>query len=349
MKSLRLYILGPLSILCFQITAQVEDLMKDKNITWMAESYNDFVTEGIMQDKIGNPMNQVIPLKFLNTNEEIVPENFILQRLLIEAVQADKLLIYKDAECELLTSYENLIHRNEVRVDDSTTYETRTCVSYDIPSAKQMLFFRTRQILYYDSIKVQFGLRTLAIAPMTKVLNEAGEIINWKPLFWMKATDLTEKRRLSDESITWAAQISSHNDIDLRKDSTKLLKSSDDYSPKQPLFRAFYEDEKISFYKPNGKDMTTKFDLAERKEFFEGRDTILTINPTNYQTETKIVFRCFPMFDYNYLGLIQNWYWDDKKKSLEIYLSATSILKDVRNEAGDFLYKRPYFYRRTDD
>jgi hypothetical protein len=87
MKSLRLYFLGPLSILCFQSTAQVEDLMKDKNITWIAESYTDVVTEGIMQDKIGKPMNQVIPLKFLNTNEEILPENFILQGLLLEASQ----------------------------------------------------------------------------------------------------------------------------------------------------------------------------------------------------------------------------------------------------------------------
>lgn len=41
MKSLRLYFLGPLSILCLQITAQVDDLMRDKNITWIAESYND--------------------------------------------------------------------------------------------------------------------------------------------------------------------------------------------------------------------------------------------------------------------------------------------------------------------
>jgi hypothetical protein len=47
--------------------------------------------------------------------------------------------------------------------------------------------------------------------------------------------------------------------------------------------------------------------------------------------------------------MIQNWYWDDKKKMLEIYLSAKSILKDVKNEAGEFLYKRPLFYRRTDD
>jgi hypothetical protein len=200
--------------------------------------------------------------------------------------QANKLLIYKDAECRVQTSYDSLIHRNEVRVYDSTTYETRTsvsaCLADDIPSAEQILFFRTRQILYYDSIKVQFGLRTLAIASMRKVLNEAGKIVDWTPLFWMKATDLTEKRRLSDESITWAAQISSYNGINLRKDSTKLLKQPDEYTPKNPLFRAFYEDEKISFYKPNGKDMTTKFDLAERKEFFEGRDTILTIDPITY-------------------------------------------------------------------
>jgi hypothetical protein len=51
MNVLRLLFLGPLSILCFQSTAQVDDLMRDKNITWIAESYNDFLTDEIAAEK----------------------------------------------------------------------------------------------------------------------------------------------------------------------------------------------------------------------------------------------------------------------------------------------------------
>jgi hypothetical protein len=135
----------------------------------------------------------------------------------------------------------------------------------------------------------------------------------------------------------------------LRKDSTKLLKLSDDYSPKSSIFQAFVNAKKIPFYKPNGTEMTTKYSFAERKDFYYGRDTIETIDPTTYQTTTKIVMRCFPADGYDYLGLIQNWYWNDKSTRLEIYLSATSILKNVNDDKGNRMFRRPLFYRRTDD
>jgi hypothetical protein len=46
MKFLKILILGPLSILSLKSTAQVEDLMRDKNITWIGEFTSDFVVEG---------------------------------------------------------------------------------------------------------------------------------------------------------------------------------------------------------------------------------------------------------------------------------------------------------------
>ncbi len=57
----------------------------------------------------------------------------------------------------------------------------------------------------------------------------------------------------------------------------------------------------------------------------------------------------FPMDGYDYLGFIQNWYWDESKKRLGIWLSATSILKDVNDSEGNRMFRRPLFYRRTDD
>ncbi len=90
MKSLRLYFLGPLSILCFQITAQVDDLMKDKNITWMAESYNDFLTDERAEEKIGKRISGVRMLKFYNPAEDGIPEEFLLQNCILELTKKSR-------------------------------------------------------------------------------------------------------------------------------------------------------------------------------------------------------------------------------------------------------------------
>jgi hypothetical protein len=62
MKTLQLLFLLPLSILCSKSTAQVDDLMRDKNITWIAESYNDFMTDSRAEEKIGKELSRIIPL-----------------------------------------------------------------------------------------------------------------------------------------------------------------------------------------------------------------------------------------------------------------------------------------------
>ena len=47
--------------------------------------------------------------------------------------------------------------------------------------------------------------------------------------------------------------------------------------------------------------------------------------------------------------LIQNWYWNNRKKRIEIWLSAIAPLKQETNNMTDIYYNRPLFYRRTDD
>ena len=48
------------------------------------------------------------------------------------------------------------------------------------------------------------------------------------------------------------------------------------------------------------------------------------------------------------LKLIQEWFWDDSRQKLSIRFVAVAPIKFVLNEAGEFLYRQPLFYRRTD-
>ena len=59
MNLLRILILLPLSIFSDKLSAQIEDLMRDKNITWIAETYNDFQMEEVHETLIGKKLNAV--------------------------------------------------------------------------------------------------------------------------------------------------------------------------------------------------------------------------------------------------------------------------------------------------
>jgi Gliding motility associated protein GldN len=350
MKSLRLYILGPLSILCLQITAQVDDLMRDKNVTWMAESYNDFLTDEIAVEKIGKEISRVKTLKFYNPTEGGMPEEFVLQYFILELAQNGKIPIYKDDKCTQPVSYEIASGEKDTDELGGIVYETKCTLGKGYMTAEYMIFFRAHQILYYDSSKVQFGLRTLAIAPMLRQTDEKGETTGWKPLFWIKVTDLKEKRNLSDESITWAKRMILTNGVSLKADNVKILKTFGKNEPAASLFQAIKKKAEIPFYDSYDTSIKTKFSMARRGDFFTERDSSKPFDITTYNVDDHH----FPtsgikVTDIKELRILQNWYWDNKKQQIEIWLSAVGPLIDMKNEAGEFLYKMPLFYRRTDD
>jgi Gliding motility associated protein GldN len=289
-------------------------------------------------------------LKFYNPTDDDIPDEFTLQNYILKLTKEGKLPIYKDDNCTQLTTYDIAL-RNVDTLTDPNAYETRTCRLgvgniYD----EDILFFRAHQILHYDSSKVQFGLRTLAIAPMRKMTDEKGELINWEPVFWIKATDLTGKRNLSNDAITWAKRMELRNGVALKADNVKILKGFGDNEPVASLFEAIKKKAEIPFYDSYYTSIRTQFSMARRADFFTEKDSSKPFNITTYNIdEHHFPTNGIKVTDIKELRILQNWYWDNKKQQIEIWLSAVSPLVDMKNEAGEFLYKYPLFYRRTDD
>lgn len=348
MNALRLLFLGPLSILCFQSTAQVEDLMRDKNITWIAESYNDFLTDYVAEEQIGKKISKARLLKFCNPTESDIDEEFTLQGFILELAKADKLPIYKDDQCTQPISYA-MASRDIDTVTESKIYEWRCNLGTGQVFAESLMFFRAHQVLYYDSVNIQFGLRILAIAPMRIQRNQMAETMAWKPLFWMKVTDLKEKRNLSDESVTWAKRMTLIDGVALKADSVKILKQTSDNMPLIHLCKEVLTNPEIPFYKADDAPIRTTYNMDERKNLFIQRDSTFTIDRVTYADKVDVSVHEIKEEDMKELRIVQNWYWDDKKQQLEIWLSAVGPLIDMKTEAGEFLFKRPLFYRRTDD
>lgn len=349
MNALRLLFLGPLSILCFHSTAQVEDLMRDKNITWIAEYYNDVVTEQAMEGKMPSATNFITPLKYVNITEGAASETFVLQNIVLEAVKEGQLRIYSDANCKIPITYDAICRHDSIQHINPATYEQDVKVVSGLPWLGKFSGFQIRQIIFYNAKKVQFGVRTVSIALLARWYDADNEVFRAHPWFYVKAEDLTKKRRLSDKSITWASRLNLINGVVLRSDSTKILKKIGDNMPISALFDAFKAKPKIPFYKMNDVEPNIKYSKSERSNYFIQYDTLTSIDPISYvHTYTPIATE-IKAEEINQLKLIQNWYWNNKKKRLEIWLSAIAPLKKETNDMIELYYNRPLFYRRTDD
>ncbi len=349
MKTLKLLFLLPLSILSGQMSAQIDDLLRNKDITWVAESYNDFLTEQAHEEKIGKTISRVTPLKFLNKTEESINETFVFQSILINAAKEGKIPFYKDADCKIISSLNYISKGDTISMVDPTSYEQKYIVVYHYPNNEDILYFRARQIVYYNSKKAQFGLRTLAIAPMKRISYRKEENIPCFPLFWIKVTDLKKKRQLIDKDITWAARMNLSNGMSLTGSDVKVLKSVGENIPIGHLFDVLEQNSKVPFYTVEESNPKIKYTFKERYRLINTSDTLMVINPNSDVTEIKVADNKVKMDDVKRLRLVQNWYWNDKKKRLEIWLMATAPMIDINNEMGEFMYKRPLFYRRTDD
>ena len=140
----------------------------------------------------------------------------------------------------------------------------------------------------------------------------------------------------------------------LKSDSTKILKQTSDNEPIVSLFEAFTTKPNIPFYKINGIESNEQYTFPERRSLFSGVDTICMIHTITYETKLKTRARSVNAKAIENLILIQNWYWDDVKKEVQIWLRATAPLIEYKDNDSERQYsgnfdKPSFFYRRTDD
>lgn len=350
MNALKILFLLSLSMLNFKMTAQIDDLLKNKDITWIAETYNDFAIHESFEADAGQNSSRSIPLKLINKSQGMLSETYAIQEWLIEAVKNEQLPIFDDENLKQKQSYKIITNADIITEIDPITFLTRVKVVVNNLYIPNILLFRAKQIIFYNSKKAQFGMRTLAVAPIYNYRDydyNTNLVVNTpKPLFWFKPQDLNKTQRLSKKNITWAKRMSLVNGLAIHSDSVKILKKVAESMPLAHLFLAVKTNRRLPFYKnETGIEPRKKIPFEERKNMFSRNDTLRILDPLTYTESYKMITEETKPSDCESLQLIQNWYWNDRKKRLEIYLVATAPLKD--SYFGG--YKMPLFYCRTDD
>jgi hypothetical protein len=330
--------------------AQIEDILKNKEITWAIEVYNDFVPESNRHKPEIRHINDIKLLKFIDNGQGYVYDNQLLNTLLQDNIKNGKLPIYADSLCKNRIAYSKIANN---RVDtivsiDPVTFEKRVTIAVSGFNEMEYGFLRAHQVLFYNAKKAQFGIKTISIALLLPYYDQQSSVY-YKTRYWLKPEDLSKKPNINKKQFTWAHEMVQPKGLTIRGQNVKLVKQSQDNMPIEHLFFTMRTKPKIPFY-PTAQRHTPSYTFAKRKELATpSMDTLRIIDPIT-QFPIPDTFNIVPEFydkDFTGLRLVQNWYWNNKKKRLEIFMVAAAPILETDMNDYDSVIRRALLYRRN--
>jgi hypothetical protein len=324
----------------FNLEAQVEAILHNPNIVWAAETQSDFVVDKPYH-KLKEQLNNLSLIKLLvkEDNLESNEDDFLLQHIL-SAVYTRKLAVFADSDLKNSLSLNQISRIDTVTVVDPITYETKQKTVISKPPVDSFRFFRTRQIVYYNTQNASWGLQTLAIAPLG--LSNEGV---FQPLFWIPVENI--KPNIGSDDIIWAKRITTRSKNIVHIDSVKILKKTGE--PMVHFFKQVKKNFKMPVYDSENYAERKKLSLTDRVNFATRTDTITQVDPTTFETRLKIIITPLDFSVVKNLQLVQEWYWDERKAKLFIHLAAVAPMRIILDDEGDFLFFQPLLYRRNND
>ena len=123
--------------------------------------------------------------------------------------------------------------------------------------------------------------------------------------------------------------------------------------PEMPFFTVLMQgiqrDSAIKAYKADNDKFWYKMSSQELQSILSHADTIIQIDPTTYETKYKVVYNKINPEDIKRYRVKEDWYFDRQYSVLKVRILGIAPLKDVTNEAGEFLYEQPLFWIRYPD
>lgn len=332
------------------LSAQYEDLEKDKKITWIAEFSNDHNFSLNSSDK----EEKIKLIKFEGDASDFSDHNTSswVTSWIFNKAQEGKYQCFNDSELTR-SLYKNeltaLISSKDTVVTYSPdTYEEMIQIVKTDLSPKNIHGLRVKQVIYYNQKSKNLNTRVIAVAPL--VLSKAARELGLKPkkdqllpLFWVKMDgELPKKFKLKSSDINWAALVfSKTNPIDL--DAVKTVKINSGFDIKNQIYQ-----QAVNFEKPivNSYDGKMKITPTELKSIFNRRDTTVSISPQTYQEEVKITETKITSKEISNIRLVQEWYFDSKRNLLMNRVKAINpIIKQTVKGRKYQIWKPLYFIK----
>lgn len=340
------------------LLAQYEQILRNPDVIWAAEldvlynlqlpeSPDSALRNDILYWKNFDPKNQTP-----HSGGELLIEN------LLEAARTgawpawqftDTMRQLSKTEVEQRVGWGN----DTVVVFDVETGLDVVKVVYNDIDIANFVGIRAKQLLYFDEKKGDFMLYTSAIGPVrteyTSVLNaqtgrwEYVYLYDYVP-FWLKLPDasrktLREKQQVNDPDITWAAQLKTIGNSP-QLDKQRPFK---DIRPPvmQVLLDRFSHDRRYQVRDP----LNQPIPFESRNGMITSIDSVVTFDAETYEEKVMVEKNVITAESIYRLRLVENWFWDDRKKRLKVQLVRYAPLLEVRDDMDNYRFDRPLFYR----
>jgi hypothetical protein len=326
------------------LSAQINDLLKNKDITWVAEISTDLIVDN-PDSAYEKGLNSVRTIKLLpNPLVSGIDDHLEFSYIIHDAIKSEKITFYSDSICQKRVFFKDVSRLDTLIVCFQQFYDDKVHTYTSFHQPEDFYSFRVRQVVFYDAKRIQFGLRTIAFAPLVNKRNDDGDIIGSYPVCWIKTKDIKKRPRLSSDDITWARTLVPKGGFDIKK--AKILKQVSDDMPMIHFLNVAEKDSTKTFFNAESITNMKKIPFKDLSLIFLRLDT-LTADISGLHGGGVIENR-LNKSEINRLRLVQEWFWDDRKHALSIRLVAVTPIKEITNEADEFLYYKPLFHRRLD-
>ncbi len=333
-------------ILIFSLTpifSQKKAILNNPDIIWAAEVETDFVVDNYtLADKTEN--NLIYTLKLIGKNNDLSDyESAFFTEILFKEIFSNRLKIYADSECQKQLDSSILISIDTATNCWATSFSNQYHTVRNKILSSSISEYRLKHFMFYDERKSKWDIVAISVAALVNDYDEKRDIVGKKPIFWFNV--INEKPKLSSNDIVWAKRITTKgNSIDL--DSVKVFKGAS-VNPMIDFIAALKNKPKMSFYLGDDFSDKRKLTLYDRAKIISWVDTLTEMK--NGEVINSVEKKELDITKIRKLRLVQNWFWDENKKRLSVWLEAVAPMKQEEDEEGNFLYKRALFYQRNDD
>jgi hypothetical protein len=333
----------------------VDKILADPDITWVGEVYVDYLPN----IPVIEPFDPKIVARYgmsdynifeilkiqspLNNDWIQATQNTLSNKLL--QLNANDLSVYKEASLTKKLSYKEYqkatkyVILDTVITLDPETFEEIVQVVVNFLTPKDIVLFRVKQILTYNSKTNQLNIIPIAIAPIATTTGRK-DVIRNDILFWVPVKEISKHINLEEPSIDWAKRLIK----DVSCQSVKTIKGTDNMVTIFDKMLAYYKANPSTselYYQNYSKNELTAYPASEIKTISSSLDTIITFNAETFEEMVQVVaHEMAPQFAVK-IRLIQDWVWDTKTQKMQIrVLGYAPVIKriDLKPRYSPFYY-----------
>ncbi|MCO6480552.1 MAG: hypothetical protein J5I94_28170 [Phaeodactylibacter sp.] len=321
----------------FSLPAQIEGLIKDKDIIWAAEVESVICFDAITRS-LPPQVLEAIPVKVIQET----PDSPALHPFAREArklIRQGAFPAFADRGLRQPLSHRealgHMVAVDTIVVFDPETYEEKIHVV-----RKDMLentsFFAVRQLWLYNGKKNELETIALAIAPAIERPSQTGE---FHPLVWFR---LPPPRRSLARLKSPAVQFATHLEYTVAEEQIEVLKGEETHLKKILI-------ERLKKGELTGYDQWNQpIPLSEAEGIFIHQDTIITFDPETYEENVQAVRMEFGPMDITDFHVQQNWLFAPSRNSLQCITTALGPAIPVIDEYGTQMALKPLFFWRRE-